>query len=360
MECGDERDLEIINMFKDYYANLLNLSDWMKAAILNKYDKNGTEIEIKDISMPEIGENDVLVKIAYAGVNPLDNMIVRGEVKLITPYKLPLVMGNEFSGTVVDIGSNVSDFKKDDLVYARMPLEKIGTFCEYISIDKDALAHVPECLDLKNAACIPLTALTAMQAFELLDVKSKESIFISGGTGSLGAMAIPIAKSFGLKVITSGSSRNKDRVISLGVDEFFDYKTQDYSEILSDVDYVLDTIGEKELEKEFKILKHNGSLVSLKGLPNKEFAERMGFSFVKKTLFGIAGKKFDSMASKKNQNYYFLFVESNGAQLEKVSEIFDQNNIEVSVDEVFELDEVNEALKKVDKGGSKGKTLIKI
>lgn len=210
-------------------------------------------------------------------------------------------MGNEFSGTVVEVGSNVSDFKKDDQIYARMPLEKIGTFCEFISIDKDALAHVPECLDLKNAACVPLTALTAMQAFELLNVNSGESIFISGETGSLGAMAIPIAKSFGLKVITSENSRNKDRVIDLGVDEFFDYKTQDYSEILSDVDYVLDTICEKELEKEFKILKRNGSLVSLKGPPNKEFGERMGFSFVKKTLFAIAGKKFDQMASKKNR-----------------------------------------------------------
>ena len=204
------------------------------------------------------------------------------------------------------------------------------------------------------------SALTAMQAFELLDVKSGESIFISGGTGSLGAMAIPIAKSLGLKVITSGSARNRDRVVELGVDEFFDYKTQDYSQILSDVDYVLDTLGEKELEKEFKILKNNGSLVSLKGLPNKEFAERMGFSFVKKTLFGFAGMKFDKMAGKKNQNYYFLFVESNGPQLEKVSQIFEQNNIEASVDEVYELSDVNDALRKVDKGGSKGKTLIKI
>ena len=332
----------------------------MKAAILNKYDKHGTDVEIKDISVPEIGEDDVLVKIVYAGVNPLDNMIIRGEVKLITPYKLPLVMGNEFSGIVVDVGSNVSNFKKDDRVYARMPLDKIGTFCEFTSINKNALAHIPESLDLKNAACVPLTALTAMQVFELLNVKFGESIFISGGTGSLGAMAIPIAKSFGLKVITSGSAKNRDRVINLGVDEFFDYKTQDYSQFLTDIDYVLDTLGEKELEKEFKILKNGGSLVSLKGLPNKEFGERMGFSFIKKTLFGIAGKKFDKMASKKKQNYYFLFVESNGTQLEKVTQIFNKNPIDVSVDEVFELKDINEALKKVDKGGSKGKTLIKI
>ena len=102
----------------------------MKAAILNKYDKNGVDVEIKDIPVPEIGNDDVLVKIVYAGVNPLDNMIIRGEVKLITPYKLPLVMGNEFSGIVEEVGINVSDFKKGDRVYARMPLDKIGAFAE--------------------------------------------------------------------------------------------------------------------------------------------------------------------------------------------------------------------------------------
>ena len=90
-------------------------------------------------------------------------------------------------------------------------------------------------------------------------------------------MAIPIAKSFGLKVITRGSARNKERVIDLGVDEFIDYRTQDYSEILSDIDYVLDTLGEKELEKEFKILKNDGILVSLKGMPNKGICRKDGF-----------------------------------------------------------------------------------
>lgn len=329
----------------------------MRAAILNK--KN-TELEIKDIPVPEIDNEEVLVKIKYAGVNPLDNMIVREEVKLITPYKYPLVMGNEFSGIIEKVGTNVKGFAEGDRVYARMPLDKIGAFAEYVAIDRNAIAKIPEYLSFEEAACVPLTALTAMQAFELMNVKSGESIFISGGTGSLGAMAIPIAKSMGLKVITSGSARNKERVIELGVDEFFDYKTQDYSEILVDVDYVLDTLGEKELEKEFKILKTGGILVSLKGLPNKEFAERMGLSAVKRGLFKFAGMKFDRMASKKNQKYYFLFVESNGRQLEEVSKIFSEKNIVASVDEVYSLDDVNAALRKVDQGGSKGKTLIKI
>ena len=144
--------------------------------------------------------------------------------------------------------------------------------------------------------------------------------------------------------------------MELGVSQFIDYRTQDYSEILSNVDYVLDTLGEAELEKEFKILKSGGTLVSLKGLPNGEFADRMGLSAVKKLLFKFAGRKFDKMASKKNQKYYFLFVESNGSQLDMISKI----NIVPSIDEIYELDEVNNALQKVDGGGSKGKTSIKI
>lgn len=329
----------------------------MKAAILNK--KN-TDLEVTDIPMPEISDDEVLVKIHYAGVNPLDNMIVHEEVKLITPYKYPLVMGNEFSGVIEKVGSNVTSFNEGDRVYARMPLDKIGAFAEYVAIDKDAIAKIPDYLSFDEAACVPLTALTAMQAFELMNVKEGESIFISGGTGSLGAMAIPIAKSLGLKVITSGSAKNRQRVMELGVDEFFDYKTQDYSQLLTDVDHVLDTLGESELEKEFAILKEGGILVSLRGLPNKEFAERMGLSAVKKLLFKFAGMKFDKLAGKKNQKYYFLFVESNGAQLTQVSKIFEEKNIQVSVDEIFDLDDVNQALEKVSHGGSKGKTLIKI
>jgi len=322
--------------------------------------KKGTGLEVSDIPVPEIGADDVLVKIRYAGVNPLDNMIIREEVKLITPYKVPLVMGNEFSGVVEKVGSNVSEFKEGDRVYARMPLDKIGAFAEFTAIDKNALAKIPEFLDFKQAACVPLTALTAFQSFELMNAKKGDSIFISGGTGSLGAMAIPIAKSLGLHVITSGSARNKERVKSLGVDEFFDYRTQDYATELSDIDFVLDTVGESELEKEFAILKEGGILVSLKGLPNVEFASRMGLGAAKKMLFKVAGMKFERMAKKKNQKYYFLLVESDGSQLSKIEDIFQDKPLETSVDEIYSLEDVNRALRKVQNGGSKGKTLIEM
>ena len=332
----------------------------MKAAILNRYDKNGCDLVLKDIPVPEIRSREVLVKIHTAGVNPLDNMIIRGEVKMIVPYRVPLVMGNEFAGVIEKVGADVRNYSVGDRVYGRMPLDRIGAFAEYAAIPQNAVAKVPEYLSDEEAACVPLTALTALQALELMKPKAKETIFISGGTGSLGAMAIPVAKSFGLTVITNGSAANRERVLALGADRFIDYRTEDYTEVLSDVDYVLDTLGDRELPKELGIIKNGGRLVSLRGMPNGEFAVRTGMPAFKKILLKIAGMKYDRMAARKNQKYYFIFVHEDGAGLERISEIFAERKIEASVDEVFALEDVNKALKKVAGGKSRGKTVIKI
>ena len=173
-------------------------------------------------------------------------------------------------------------------------------------------------------------------------------------------MAIPIAKSMGLNVITNGSAENQKRVMRLGADQFIDYKSEDYSKALSDVDYVLDTLGVREPEKEFSILKSGRSLVSLRGLPNGEFAARMGMPTMKRFLFSIAGSKYDKMAAKNKQKYYFVFVREDGAGLKRISEIFGKRKIETSGDKIYELSEVNQALAKVVGGGSKGKTIIRI
>lgn len=333
----------------------------MKAAVLNKYDKQAINLEIREVSAPTPKGNEVLVKIYTAAVNPLDNMIIRGEVKMIVPYKMPLIMGNEFSGVVEKTGSSVTKFKVGDRVYGRMPLSKIGAFAEYAAVDERALAIVPDYLSHDEAATVPLTALTAMQALEIMGVRAGESIFISGGTGSLGAMAIPIAKSLGLTVYTNGSADNAERVKALGADRFIDYKKENYADVLRDMDYVLDTLGDKELPNEFKILKEGGKLVSLRGLPNGRFAKRANLPFFKQLIFKIAGGKYDKMAKRRNQTYDFLFVHEDGKQLQQIGKIIsDKNPLEASIDTVFTLEQVNEALEKVQQGKSKGKTIIRI
>lgn len=333
----------------------------MKAAILTHYDKNGTNLEIRDVPLPVLEDDEVLVRVKAAAVNPLDNMIIHGEVKLIVPYKMPLIMGNEFSGIVEKTGKNTTRFKVGDKVYGRMPLKKIGAFAQYAAIEESALALMPDYLSFEEAASIPLTALTAMQAFEIMQVKSGESIFISGGTGSLGAMAIPIAKSLGLHVYTNGSKENEERVRKLGAERFIDYKKENYVDVLTNVDHVLDTLGDRELPNEFKVLKKGGNLVSLRGLPNGRFAKRNKMSMFKQILFQIAGRKYDKMAAKNKQTYDFIFVHEDGKQLDRINQIFNKTHpIETSIDTIFSLDQINEALNKVRNGKSKGKTIIKI
>ena len=116
----------------------------------------------------------------------------------------------------------------------------------------------------------------------------------------------------------------------------------------------------RELEREFGVLKRGGALVSLRGLPNGEFAARMNMSPLKKFIFGVAGRKFDKIAARKKQKYYFIFVREDGKGLQKVSDILQDKKIQPSVDKVYRLSEVNQALAKVASGGSKGKTVIKI
>ena len=330
----------------------------MRAAQLEQYNKNNISVKMVSLDIPVIGERDVLVRVSAAGVNPLDNMISRGEVKMIVPYKLPTVAGNEFVGVVEKVGANVSKFKVNDRVFARLPLDKIGAFAEYVAVNENAIAKVPNYLSDVEAAAVPLTALTIMQVLELMKAEKGKTIFISGGTGSVGAMAIPIAKAKGLEVITNGSAENKDRVLELGASRFIDYKTEDYSKSLSNIDYVLDTLGGNETEKQMQILKKGGKMVSLRAMPNGAFAKRMRLPMWKQIILGFAGSKFDKLAGKYGISYDFIFVESNGKQLQEVADLFEKLKIKPSIDTVYTLEEVNSALDKVANGRSKGKTVI--
>ena len=330
----------------------------MRAAQVEQYNKNNISVKMVSLDIPVIGERDVLVRVSAAGVNPLDNMISRGEVKMIVPYKLPTVAGNEFVGVVEKVGAKVSKFKANDRVFARLPLDKIGAFAEYVAVNENAIAKVPEYLSDVEAAAVPLTSLTIMQALELMKAEKGKTIFISGGTGSVGAMAIPIAKAKGLEVITNGSAENKDRVLELGASRFIDYKTEDYSKSLSNIDYVLDTLGGNETEKQMQILRKGGKMVSLRAMPNGAFAKRMRLPMWKQIILGFAGSKFDKLAGKYGISYDFIFVESNGKQLQEVADLFEKLKIKPSIDTVYTLEEVNSALDKVANGRSKGKTVI--
>jgi NADPH:quinone reductase-like Zn-dependent oxidoreductase len=331
----------------------------MKAAQLDKYSKD-FQLVVRDIQKPVPNNNEVLVKVKYAAVNPLEMLIGSGSVRVIQDYKFPLTMGNEFSGVVEAVGKNVKSFKINDAVYARMPLNKIGAFAEYLTIDQNELALMPSNLDFAHAAAVPLTGLTAYQSFhDILKTKPGQSLMIPGGSGSLGQLAIPIAKKMGLNVSVSGNSRGREDAMKMGVDQYFDYKTENYWEKMPPVDYVMDTLGPKELEHELKIIKPGGELLSLRMGPNRDFAKENDFSWWKTLLFSMVGRKLDKQASAHQANYKFIFVKSSGSELAEVTKIVEKNKIEPAIDPtLFKIDDINKALDLVANGHSKGKVLI--
>lgn len=333
----------------------------MKAVQIEKYNKK-LEVQMNNIEIPELEPHEVLVKVAYAAINPLEKLIITGSVKLIQDYRMPTTLGNELTGTVTKIGSQVTDFQIGDDIYTRLPIEKIGAFAEYVAVDTNAIAKLPNNLNFKTGAAAPLTGLTAYQTItEELEAQPGETVFIPGGSGSFGQMAVPIAKSLGLKVIVSGSPRLKEQFLAKGVDQYIDYKTENYWEILSDIDYVIDTLGADEFDKELSVMKPGGTIVSLINAPNKHFAEKNGFSTFKKMLFSVAGKKFDKKAKQKDIDYRFIFVRSSGEQLKLLSDIIERDNIIPDVDEkVFTMSEIDEALDYSFNQHTKGKVLIKV
>lgn len=194
---------------------------------------------------------------------------------------------------------------------------------------------------------------------EELAAKAGESVFIPGGSGSFCQMAIPIAKSMGLKVIVSGNPQARERTMMAGADQYIDYTTENYWEQLRDLDYVINTLGPGEFDHELSVIKAGGRLLSLRTGPNKRFAEAMGLSGWKQKLFAIAGAKYVHKAKKKKIQYHFIFVRSNGEQLKRITKIIEENGIVPAVDPTeFHIEDINKALNLVATGHPKGKVII--
>lgn len=333
----------------------------MKAAQITKYSKD-IHINICDIPIPSIGKSEVLIKVKAAAVNPLEILILTGKIRLIQDYSMPLTLGNECTGVVEQIGNGVTRFKPGDKVYSRLPIQKIGAFADYVAVEENALALMPQNYDFLTASAIPLTGLTAYQGIvEELKAQPGETILITGGSGSFGEMAVPIAKALGLNVIVSGNEREKEHFISIGADRYIDYKKEKYWEVIPEVDHVIDTLGAGEFEHELSILKKGGCLLSLRTGPNKEFAEKNHFSFFKKLLFTVAGTKYDRKAKKEGKFYRFMFVRADGAQLQKITQIVEENLIKPKISpHVFELEQTEEALHFMAQGHPNGKIIIRL
>lgn len=331
----------------------------MRAMVIDRYGK--VPMHLAEMPTPEIGEYEVLAEIHAASINPIDFKIRDGKVKLLVKYKMPLILGNDFSGVIAKVGAKVTRFKAGDEIYARPRKSKIGTFAEYIAIHEDDIALKPKNLSFEEAASIPLVGLTSYQALtDILQLKKGKKILIQAGAGGVGTFAIQLAKLMGATVATTASEAGANLVKSLGADEIINYKTEKFEEILKNYDAVFDTLGGEILEKSFGIIKDGGKLVSVSGLPNARFGKEYGSGFFKTLLFSAASHKLTGLEKEHNVQYTFLFMKPSGEQLRIIANFIETGKIKPIIDKVFSFKDAQKAMEYAESARAKGKIILKI
>jgi NADPH:quinone reductase-like Zn-dependent oxidoreductase len=331
----------------------------MKAFIVDRYGKASGRLG--QMPEPELRPDDVLVEVHAAGVNPLDLKIRNGEFKLVLPYRLPLILGNEAAGVVLRVGPRVQRFKAGDEVYARPDKGRIGTFAERIAIDQADVALKPKTLGIEEAASIPLVALTAWQALvDRAKLKRGEKILIHAGSGGVGTIAIQLAKHLGARVAATTSSANLDFVKSLGADVGVDYKSEDFEEALQDYDVVLNSLDARTLRKSLNVLKPGGKLISISGPPDPEFAQEMGLNWGVRQVTGLLSYRIRKAAKRRGVSYSFLFMKASGDQLREIGALVDAGALRPVVDRVYPIESIEKALAHVESGRAKGKVVVRL
>lgn len=330
----------------------------MKAAYINRYGKTD-DVQLDEQPKPSISKDSVLVKVHAVSINPLDLRVLEGEFKAILPVKFPFILGNDFAGVVAQVGSNVTQFKVGDEVYAKT--DSNGSFAEYTIVQQSSLALKPQNISMQHAASLPLVALTAWQALvEIAKVKSGQKVLIHAGSGGVGSIAIQLAKHLGATVATTTSGKNTRWVRELGADIIIDYKTMDFEQELKDYDVVLDTQGGKTLEKSLNVIKRGGRIISISGPPDRAFAEAIKANWLLKFIIPLLSWSIRNKAKKRDITYSFLFMQPNGYQLSQIAELVEAGKIKPIVDKEYPFSQMNEALEYVNTGRAKGKVVVEI
>lgn len=328
----------------------------MKAFVLEKYRS-----PLRQIDMPEPTPRDheVLVRMVAAGINHADERVRSGEFAQIFPFTLPRVMGSELAGEVIATGKNVDGFPPGTPVFAYVDLARMGAFAEVVAIDQKHLAPAPRSTTLIEAASLPVVGLTAWQAFVSTGgLRKGQTVLIHGGSEGVGAAAIQLAKHLGATVATTVSSANADFARGLGADIVIDYRDEDFTDKVSDVDLVLDTQGGDILKKSLGVLRPGGTVIGITGPPDPDFARRVGVKAPVRFAIAALSSGIRRRARRKGVTYHFLFIEPNGEDLRNVADLVDKGVIRPIVDRVEPFADTPRALEAVLAGGHRGKVVL--
>lgn len=302
----------------------------VKAVRVNEW---GQSVQIEDIAQPKPGNDEVLVRVRAASINPVDGAIVAGYMASF--LTAPLTLGADFAGDVVAGGDDIQHVKVGDAVYGMSPT--YGTFAEYAAVKGNGVARKPETLDYLEAAAVPLVGLTAWQTlFNIADLKPGERILIHGAGGGIGRLAVQLAKNAGAYVIAHDKGNKREFLLELGADQFIDAETERFEALVSDLDVVLDLVGRELVERSWNVCREGSRYVTPAAIVSVEDAARRGI---------IASG---------------AYTQPTVEELTKLAEEIDDGKLKVFVNQTFPLEEIQTALAFKQKDGTPGKVVVTV
>ncbi len=326
----------LISCFPIIAAVAQSTQPMMKAAVLHEY--GGPEVlKYEDAPRPEPQDDEVLVRVMAAGVNPVDAYVRQGMLSKRGLDQRPMVIGYDIAGVVEKTGAKVKTFKAGDAVYAYLPIMRGGGYAEFAIAKEGEMSLKPKKIDFEKAAAVPLAGTTAWQALiDTAKLEKGQTVLIHGGSGGVGCFAVQIAKARGAKVIATASTANQDLLKQLGVDQPIDYTTTKFEEVVKDVDIVLNGVRGDTLSPSYGVVKKGGMIVSITDEPDAaECAKR-----------GIRGSR--------------LSAHPDAKVLEELTKLIEANKITPIVSQTFPLMDVAQAHQQIETHHTRGKIVLKV
>ena len=320
----------------------------MKAAVYARYGPPDV-VQIADVNRPVPKDDEVLIKVRAASLNPLDWHFLRGTpyaVRLIAGLRKPKVtgLGVDVAGQVEAVGNKVSQFRPGDAVFGSCK----KAFAEYVCASESNLVLKPSNVTFEQAASVPVAAYTALQGLrDKAHTRPGQKVLINGAAGGVGTFAVQIAKSFGANVTGVCSTRNLDMIRSIGSDQVIDYTREDFTKSAQRYDVFLDCVGNHSLSASRRILNPKGIYVGAGGTTDNWMIRPLVRAFVS-LLFSLFG----------SQKLLMILAKPNKQDLNFMREQMESGTITPVIDRRYKLSEIAEAIRYLEKGHARGKVVI--
>ena len=334
MPISNRLILGVIAAILPLMARAQSSKPMMKAIVVHEY--GGPEVlKYEDVPRPEPKENEALVRVIAAGVNPVDALIRTGKYAKFFGTTVPLIPGYDIAGIVEKTGAKITKLKAGDSIYAYVLWG--GGYAEYAVATEGEATAKPKSLNYIEAAAVPLVALTAWQALiDTAKLSAGQTVLIHGGSGGVGSMAIQIAKARGAKVIATASTSNQELLKQLGADVAIDYTKTKFEDVAKDVDVVLDSVGKDTLARSYGVVRKGGIIATLVAEPDQAELDKHG-------IRGAA-----------------ISVKPNASELAEITKLIEEKKIKPVVSQVLPLTEAVKAQEQAATHHTRGKIVLKI